>query len=100
MRWSPEALELTRPAADVRALYRGFLDDLAWVRRLKTPGADDGEVIRFAFPLEDGGRYSSVLNTTDVPRTVGSVTLAPGASAWSRHAARGARRIWYTTYIL
>lgn len=90
VRWSPEAVELTRPAADVRALYRGFLDDLVRVRRLKTPGADDGEVIRFAFPLEDGGRYSSVLNTTDVPRTVGSVTLAPGASAWSRHTASGA----------
>ncbi len=90
VRWSPEAVELTRTEAEIRALYRGFLDEVAQVRRLKTPGADEGEVIRFASRLADGGRFSSALNTTDAAQPVGAVTLAPREQAFARHAATGA----------
>lgn len=90
VRWSPDAVELTRTEAAVRALYRGFLDEVAHVRRLKTPGADEGEVIRFAFRLSDGGRFSSALNTADAAQAVGAVTLAPHEQAFARHSATGA----------
>ena len=89
VRWSPKAIELTSPKAEVIAIYRAYLDEVACVKRLAVPGFPDGSVARFAALLEDGGRSETAVNTTDLVVSFDAVKLLPSATFWRRYSAEG-----------
>lgn len=87
--WSPRAVELTGQKPDIVALYARYLDEVAQVSRLKTPGLEPGKVIRFAAQLEDGGSCETAVNTTSEVARFENVELAPQAVFWRRKNAAG-----------
>ena len=91
--WSPRAVELVGEGQDeIRALYREFLDVSAKIPRLAVPNARDGDVIRFASSLEDGGRCETAVNATGAGAAFGQVRLAPHSVFWRRFSPDGGMR--------